>query len=376
MSSAKAPSRSGVAIFGGPHLLRTLLLRESLIRFAGGEAFLVGIMVLADLFSSMWKLLAMEAPFVSVLLWVAEGVPAHMTEVLPIALLFGITLSLAEMHADGELLVICGSGISVQSLSLPIMAFAALIAGAMFFANDWITIPSSTARDALYASMTGQNGPGRQVSNIAILSKGGTFVYRVGSYDPAAKRISNVDIVERNAAGQPLSRILAPQATWAGDRWSFREARIFSSKENGEWTETRMKDFSRPELNEDPGSFGIIREKPGLMKTGELATSIRALEKSGLPSAEARTELQKRFSFLLTPLIVCGLSVSFAGLFRKNSLLMSLLFSLATATVYYVAQMLGALSAKTGWLSPALGVWSVSIVFLVVSVIGFLKART
>jgi len=137
-----------------------------------------------------------------------------------------------------------------------------------------------------------------------------------------------------------------------------------------------MKDFSRPELNEDPGSFGIIREKPGLMKTGELATSIRALEKSGLPSAEARTELQKRFSFLLTPLIVCGLSVSFAGLFRKNSLLMSLLFSLATATVYYVAQMLGALSAKTGWLSPALGVWSVSIVFLVVSVIGFLKART
>ena len=107
MSFAKAPLSSGVAVFGGPSLLRTLLLRQSLIRFAGGEAFLVGIMVLADLFSSMWKLLAMEAPFVSVLLWVGEGVPAHITEVLPIALLFGITLSLAEMHADGELLVIC-----------------------------------------------------------------------------------------------------------------------------------------------------------------------------------------------------------------------------------------------------------------------------
>ena len=356
--------------------MRSLLLRQSLIRFAGGEAFLVGIMVLADLFSSMWKLLAVEAPFGNILLWVAEGVPAHMTEVLPIALLFGITLSLAEMHADGELLVICGSGISVQSLSLPIMVFAALIAGAMFLGNDWITIPSSAAREALYAAMTGQNGQGRQVSNIAILSKGGAFVYRVGSYDPAAKRIANVDVVERNAAGQPVSRILAPQATWEGDRWSFKDARIFSAKENGEWTETKRKEFSRLELNEDPASFGIIREKPGLMKTGELAAYIRALGKSGLPSAEARTELQKRFSFLLTPFIVCGLSVSFAGLFRKNSLLMSLLFSLATATVYYVAQMLGALSAKTGWLSPVLGVWSVSIAFFIVSVIGFVKART
>jgi lipopolysaccharide export LptBFGC system permease protein LptF len=333
-------------------------------------------MVLADLFSSMWKLLAMEAPFVSILLWVAEGVPAHLTEVLPIALLFGITLSLAEMHADGELLVICGSGISVQSLSLPIMVFSMLIAGAMFFANDWITIPSSTARDNLYAAMTGQKGQGRQISNIAIMSKGGAFVYRVGSYDPAAKRISNVDIVERNASGEPLSRILAPLAEWAGNRWSLRDARIFSLKGNGEWTEARVKEFSRADLNEAPDSFGILREKPSLMKTGELAVYIKSLKKSGLPSAEAQTELHKRFSFLLTPFIVCGLSVSFAGLFRKNSLLMSLLFSLATATVYYVAQMVGALSAKTGWRSPALGVWSVSTVFLVVSVIGFLKART
>jgi len=333
-------------------------------------------MVLADLFSSMWKLLAVEAPFVSILLWVAEGVPARLTEALPIALLFGITLSLAEMHADGELLVICGSGISVQSLSLPVMVFSALIGGAMFFANDWITIPSSTARDNLYAAMTGQKGQGRQVSNITIMSKGGAFVYRVGSYDPEAKRIANVDIVERSAAGQPLSRILAPQAVWVGDRWSFRDARIFSPKENGEWTEAGMKDFSRPDLNEEPDSFGIIREKPSLMKAGELAVYIKSLRKSGLPSAEAQTELHKRFSFLLTPLIVCGLSVSFSGLFKKNSLLMSLLFSLATATVYYVAQMLGALSAKTGWLSPALGVWSVSAAFLVVSVIGFLKAQT
>ena len=376
MNSAKTPSRTGIAGLGGPHLLRSLLLRQSLIRFAGAEAFLVGIMVLADLFSSMWKLLAMEAPFVSILLWVAEGVPAHLTEVLPIALLFGITLSLAEMHADGELLVICGSGISVQSLSLPIMVFSMLIAGAMFFANDWITIPSSTARDNLYAAMTGQKGQGRQISNIAIMSKGGAFVYRVGSYDPAAKRISNVDIVERNASGEPLSRILAPLAEWAGNRWSLRDARIFSLKGNGEWTEARVKEFSRADLNEAPDSFGILREKPSLMKTGELAVYIKSLKKSGLPSAEAQTELHKRFSFLLTPFIVCGLSVSFAGLFRKNSLLMSLLFSLATATVYYVAQMVGALSAKTGWLSPALGVWSVSTVFLVVSVIGFLKART
>ena len=362
--------------FRGPALLRNLLMRQILLRFAGGELFLVGIMMLADLFSSMWRFLAMEAPLGTILLWVLAGFPAHLAEVLPIAFLFGVTLSLAEMHADGELLVVFGSGISVQSLSLPVVVFSLLLAGTMFAVNDFVTIPSSAKRDDLYAAMTGQKGQGRQVSDIAIMAKGGRFVYRVGSYDPASKRLTDVDILERDGSGEPVSRLIAPRALWDSDRWKFAEARLFSKKANGEWTETAEKNYSRGDLDEGPDSFGTIKEKPGLMKTGELKAYILFLENSGLPTAEAEIEYNKRFSFLFTPIIVCGLSVTVAGLFRKNALLMSLLFSLGTATVYYVAQMLGALSAKTGWVQPVLAVWSVTAVFLLISLAGYFRART
>ncbi|HWP68807.1 MAG TPA: LptF/LptG family permease, partial [Rectinemataceae bacterium] len=360
----------------GPVLLRRLLMKQILLRFAGAELFLVGIMMIADLFSSMWRFLAMEAPLGSILLWVLAGFPAHLTEVLPIAYLFGITLTLAEMHTDGELLVVFGSGISVQSLSLPVVVFSLLMAGTMFIANDFVTIPSSVKRDKLYGTMTGQKGQGGQVSDIAILAKGGRFVYRVGSYDPLTKRIMNVDIVERDDSGEPESRVIAPRAEWSVDRWKFIEARIFSRKGNGEWTEAPAKNYSRADIDENPDSFGIIKEKPVLMKTGELGTYIRFLGSSGLPSAEAKVEYNKRFSFLFTPIIVCGLSVAVAGWFRKNSLLMSLLFSLGTATVYYVAQMLGSLSAKTGWVQPALAVWGVTAAFLLISFVGYFRART
>lgn len=360
----------------GPVLLRRLLMKQVLLRFAGAELFLVGIMMIADLFSSMWRFLAMEAPLGSILLWVLAGFPAHLTEVLPIAYLFGITLTLAEMHTDGELLVVFGSGISVQSLSLPVVIFSLLMAGAMFIANDFVTIPSSVQRDELYGTMTGQKGQGRQVSDIAILAKGGKFVYRVGSYDPFTKRIMDVDIVGRDDSGEPELRVIAPRAEWSVDRWKFIDARVFSRKENGEWTETPAKNYSSTEIDENPDSFGIIKEKPVLMKTGELGAYIHFLGSSGLPSAEAEIEYNKRFSFLFTPIIVCGLSVAVAGRFRKNSLLMSLLFSLGTATVYYVAQMLGSLSAKTGWVQPAAAVWSVTAAFLLISFVGYFRART
>ena len=376
MTLPDAAAAKNSLFFRGPVLLRNLLMKQILLRFAGGELFLVGIMMLADLFSSMWRFLAMEAPLGTILLWVLAGFPAHLTEVLPIAFLFGVTLSLAEMHTDGELLVVFGSGISVQSLSLPVVVFSLLMAGTMFAVNDFVTVPSSEKRDELYAAMTGQKGQGRQISDIAIMAKGGRFVYRIGSYDPATKRLTDVDILERDDSGEPVSRLIASRAVWGADKWEFTEARLFSKKKNGEWTETAEKNYSRGDLDEGPDSFGNIKEKPGLMKTGELKAYILFLENSGLPTAEAEIEYNKRFSFLFTPIIVCGLSVAVAGLFRKNSLLMSLLFSLGTATVYYVAQMLGALSAKTGWVQPGVAVWSVTAVFLLISLAGYFRART
>ncbi len=359
-----------------PRLLRFLLFRQVLRRFAGGEAFLVGIMVLADLFSTMWRLLAMDASAGSILLWLVAGIPSHASEVLPIAFLFGVTLSLAEMHADGELLVVFGSGISIRSLSRYIVVLSILLAGLMFSVNDWVTIPAAVKRDSLYRSMTGQKGQGSQVSEITIMADGGRFVYKVGYYDPTATRLVDVDIIERDASGKVRHRIIASRAEWKEDLWSFPEARIFFRKESGEWTEKTENNYTNPDLNESPESFGILREKPGLKRSSELYAYIRLLKGSGLPSVEAETELHKRFSMLFTPLIVCGLSLAFAGLFRKNSLLMSLLFSLSTATVYYVAQMLGSLAAKTGWLSPAFGIWSVTLVFFAVAGFGYMKART
>ena len=361
---------------GSPSILRRLLLGDSLKRFAGGEAFLVGVMLLAELFTSMWRFLAMDAPVGSILLWLAAGVPAHALEVLPVAFLFGITLSLAEMHADGELIVVCGSGVSVQSLSLPILLFSVAIAGVMLAANDTIAIPASAKRDELNRVLSGQKGQGRQVSDITIMAEGGALVYRAGSYDPQARRLSDVDIVQRDASGKVVSRIQSPRAEWKEDRWTFPEARVFSLTRTGDWTERAERDYAPAELREDPSSFGILRDKPSLMRLGELNAYIKTLARSGLPSAEAETELNKRFSLLFTPFIVCGLSVAVAGLFRKNSLLMSLLFSLCTATVYYVAQMLGSLSAKTGWVSPAVGVWTITVIFMAASAFGYAKAKT
>jgi len=360
----------------GPWILRFSVLGDVLKRFLGGELFLVGIMILADLFSSMWRLLAADASFGEILLWVGAGAPSHALEVLPIALLFGITLSFAELQADGEFLAICGSGISVQSLSLPIVFLSLLLGAFLYFGGDGFVVPAASFRDQLYAKMTGQKADGGPTVDLAIMARGGRVIYRAQSLDASGKKLVDADVVARGDAGSPVLRVLAPQADWKDGLWQFRNPRVFRRGTDGSWREEDPPEFSDPRFDEKPASFAFQQAKPALMRTGELADYATSLKKAGLPSAEAATEHHKRLSFLLTPLIVCGLSLSFSGFFRKNVLLMSLLFSLATATVYYVAQMLGSLSAKLGLVDPALAVWGVTAFFVLAALAGFLKART
>jgi lipopolysaccharide export system permease protein len=344
--------------------------------FLGAELMLVVLLLLADLFWNIWRFLAYDIPWQSILLWTVQGLPSHGTEALPVALLFAITFTLSELYANGELLVIFGAGISIRSLTFPIFVLSALLSFMLFLGSDLVTVPTSSARDTLYKKMTGQDTTSQQISNITIISKAGKLLYNVGLYDSKEKTLINVDVVQRNEAMRPIMRVVARSAKWDGQQWVFQEAKVYSVRENGDWTVNDFPSYANVLFDERPESFETLAADPKFMTRQELKNYVGFLKSAGLPFAEAATEYHKRFSFCLTPIIVCGLSIAFSGLFRKNSLLMSLLFSLGSATIYYVAEMVGGIAAKTGWVEPAVGIWPISIVFIIISIFGFFRAKT
>mgnify|MGYP000849529868 CR=1 FL=1 len=359
-----------------PHKLRSMTLRSVLKFFFGAEGMLVVLLLLADLFSNIWRFLAYDVSLGHILLWTCQGIPAHGSEALPVALLFAITFTLSELYADGELLVIFGAGVSIRSLCVPALIMSALLSVGLFWGNDHLIIPTTSARDNLYKRMTGQDATARQISNITIIAKSGEWLYNVGLYDSREKRLINVDVVERDRTMAPVLRVVADSARWNGQMWVFENAKTYSLQENGEWTIKTVSNYTNQSLDEAPSSFETLAADPKFMTRSALRDYVQFLKSSGLPFAEAETEYHKRFSFCLTPLIVCGLSIAFSGLFRRNSLLMSMLFSLGSATVYYVAQMVGGIAAKTGWVQPAVGIWPVTLAFLAISIFGFFKAKT
>ena len=184
--------------------------------------------------------------------------------------------------------------------------------------------------------------------------------------------------MERTENGEFLRRIEADTAKYDEEEkiWIFDNCRIFTADENGDINMEKINGYRNEAYNEFPETFRNIIKDVKELEIKPARDWIRALKRSGLPYREALTDFHQRFSFALTPFIVTLISCAMGGRFKKNILLMSLLFSLGLASFYYILQMISVLLAKLGSITPLMGAWSGFFLFFLLGLILFRKART
>ena len=359
---------------------RTSILRLYLLRiFVPGLLASLGlfalILELVDLFGNLWRYLALEVPLSAVLKVMWLYLPTAVANGLPIALLFASAFSLASLYANNELTVIFGSGISLTQFTLPLFAIAAALCVFSFFFNDGVVLRTIKSKNVLSQQLlqikVSANNP-----EVTVISRDGAVVYRAQFYDDTSSTLTGVTVIEREKAGEPVARTEADTARWDGNRWVFGRVRRFVKADDGSWGDASYGSWTSELLDEKPDAFRSQNRELDEMSTSQLGTYVAFLKRAGLPFAAAEAERNKRFSFSFTPLIVVLLAGASGGRFRKNVLLASLLTSLVAATMFYVAQMITMLMAKTGDLDPRLGAWSPLVLFIVAGVLLFRTART
>ena len=301
--------------------------------------------------------------------------PTCLSYALPVALLFATAYTLGSLYARNELIAVFCSGLKLSSFVRPLLIMGLLLSVFSFVFGDVVVLDSYRQKVELSRNLLGQNIT-RSNADVAVISGDGNMVVKCAYYDDAGKSLTNLDIVERDEAGNPLSLTQADSARWDGSGWTLTKVRRFEKKSDGGWMETSYGSYRDKSFVEPPATFRNQNLDVKEMSVAELAIQVSFLRRAGLPYQGALAERHKRFSFSFTPLIVILLSSAFGGRFRKNVLLMSLLSSLLLATGYYIFQMVTMLLARTGLILPALGAWSPLAVFALLSLWLFRRART
>ncbi|PKL09504.1 MAG: YjgP/YjgQ family permease [Spirochaetae bacterium HGW-Spirochaetae-7] len=340
--------------------------------FTVAMMFFMLLLEMADLFINIVQYLQNDVPIASIARSMFLYLPRCASWSLPMATLFSVSYTLGTMYADNELIVVFGSGISLVSFATPLFVLALALSTGFYAFDDLVVIPTIAAKKELTKSML-RTGEPTGAADVTILGEGRRIIWDIHYFDRKNSVMTGITLVERNDEGSFVSRLNAQSATWTGALWRFSGVRRFFWK--GEYlVDESYGTWENDGFDESPESFKGGGKPIEEMSFGDASAHIAFLRRTGLPAAAQTAEVLRRFAFALTPLLVTALSASLVGRFKKNILLMSLLVSLLSATLYYVTQMVSMLLAKNESISPAAGAFAPLAVFSIV-IIALFKAR-
>jgi lipopolysaccharide export system permease protein len=343
-------------------ILDRYLMKQFFPVFIAAVLMFMLLLVLIDLFANLVRYLTYDVSVKNIIQVSLYYLPKSFSFALPISLLFAAAYTLGDLYAKNELTTVFASGVSLRrfSLSLIIIGMAASVFS--FYFEDRLVIRTLKMKNELSRALLHQQRTDAN-SDIVIKAENGRLIYSVDFFDDYNTTLNGISILEEDAAGGFVSLIRAPQAFWNGTHWVFSNALIYR------WEGDLLRSFPLEDTGayrEDPGAFKRNAVEVEALPAGEARLLVRDLRSAGLPFTEALANYHHRFSFSAVSLVVMILSVSMAGRFRKNILLMSLLASLAAAVFFYIIEMLSMMMARMGYIPPLIGAWFPEAVFILI----------
>lgn len=321
-----------------------------------------------DILVNLIRYLDRNVPVESILQIQLFYLPSSLTYALPVAILFSVTFSIGQLYANNELIAIFVAGVSLLRFIMPLLVLGIVLSIGNFYFQEHVVINSFRSKNELTRVYLNQE-ISQSNSQVAILQEGGNIIYYADFYDNISKVLFDTIIVMTDVDNQLEMRINASQSTWTGNLWLFEDVNIYTFDPKTEKYHLEyFQEYSNPRINTSPENFKRIIGNIDEMSYSDALEYIRQLKASGHAYQKLLTDTYARIPLSFSPFIVMLLACFAGSIFKKNTMLMSLLNALISAVVYYSADLIGSILATRHLIPPLMGAWAGFIITIVISI--------
>lgn len=362
------------------------LFKRFIPLFVGALLFFALVLVLVDLLMNLWNYISNQVPMSTVMRILVLYIPKTIWYATPLAILFAVAYTLSDFYASNELIAVFASGVPLVKFTAPLLIFSFLMSFALFFFDDRLVVPTYGEKTKLQETALKKE---KSLDNdkIVVIGEGGRVIYKADFFDNGAQKLHVLYLVIRNEDRSLNCVIYADTARWVASRNEDGEL----SDDEGKWSlsgavQYSLIDGQLVQQNLDRNLTTLLTEPPQTFRNNTISVEavnaaeakeyIEHLQRTGLPSGEARSLYYKKFSFPFVLFIVVFLSVGLSGKTRKNVLLTSLASCISAAVLFYVIQMITMLLAKFEYISPFWGAWFPVVLFVGIAIALLRYART
>jgi LPS export ABC transporter permease LptF/LPS export ABC transporter permease LptG len=359
-----------------PTLLDDYVLRDFFVYLGMILSTFLVLVLVFTLFELLGDILRNKIPPVLVAEYLLNVTPYLLYTIAPLVMLLAVLVTFGVMQRSNEITAIKATGTSIYRIITPVIVAAAVVAAALFFADQFYLPHTNKRQEALHNQIKGKPAQTYLRPDRKWIFGQANDIYYYQFFDPDRDQFANISVFQIDKGKFSVTRrIHADRARWADNlnRWEYERGweRTLNVSAIENYHSFEVATF--PDLPETPSYFKKEVKQYSEMNYEELHKYIRDLQQSGFDVVRLRVELNKKLSYPLITLIMAVLAIPFSLSTGKRGAVTGVAIAVGIAVFYTVVSRLFEAMGDLSQLPPALAAWSPDLIFILVG--GYLILR-
>lgn len=326
-------------------------------------AAFVGLYLLVDFFERVDNFIEHGAAAHLYLSYFALKVPFIAVQVVPLACLLAVFMTLGGFSRSNELTAMHSAGISLLRITLPLLVTGLFISLLSLLAYEYLVPQCVRQANNIYTSKVQGRSLG-VFKRSRIWLRQGSKIINIRLAEAEKGRLQGVTLYEFDRSFQLIGRSDIPKASYDNKQWR-AESLIERRFDNGNLVASEAGKDLAIDLKLTPDDFRVPGSKRnedlGYRDLRSLASKLQA---EGYDSTRFEVDMHARLATPFASVIMAFLGIPFAlrkG--RDSSLALGIAMSVMIGVVYFILQAILLAFGYSSALPPALAAWSANLLF-------------
>ena len=320
-----------------------------------------------------------HVPASTVILYFFFLTPFMFYQLLPVAALIGVLVTLGVLSKNNEVTAFKACGVSMYRLALPLLLAGVALAAVMFSLDDTVLPTANQRQDALRNQIKGRPAQTFFQPRRQWIFGEGNRLYNYDYFDAQRGLFAGLSIFELDPATFQLRRrAFAARAQYLENvsGWALEEGwvRNFEAGHVSSFSKFRVTELA--EFAEPPSYFNREVRTYTQMSAAALGAYIRDLRQAGFDVSRLSVQWHKKFAYPMIAPIIMLLAIPFAFLVGTRGAVGGLALGVGIGIVYWASSALAEAIGAAGQLPPVLAGWGADIIFGFTGLYFFLRMRT
>ncbi len=325
-------------------------------------AFIV-VYLIADFSDRIDDFLRHQAPVGAIVRYFLVRIPLIVNQVLPIAVLAAMLLSLGGFSRHNELTAMRACGVSSAQIVAPLLGVCLALSAFIFVWNEKVVPYFATRAHYINTIEIKKRQMQGLLGDQQVWAHGQDTFYNIQSFDARSRTLVGITIYPIDPEFHLKGLVEIPRAHWNGTQWAFRQGvqRVFGS--DGE-IQTVALEPGTLDLREKPADLMAARRDAEEFNYSELSALINNLRKKGLDTTEYLVDLHLKFAvpFVCTVMALISMPLGMRNL-RSSSLANNIGVGLLIGASYWFVLALAVSLGHSGALPPIVAAWTANVIF-------------